>query len=178
MRVLAFAASNSSQSINRQLAEYAATLVPHAEIEHLDIHDYEMPIYRMDREEESGIPQLAHDFLARIGTVDAVIISFAEHNGNYTAAFKNLFDWCSRIGRDVWQNKKMALLSTSPGGRGGMSVLEIAAAAAPRFGGDVVGHLSIPSFGENFDTGAGRLANAELDAQLKALIEKLAEGFI
>ncbi|MEL6738757.1 MAG: NAD(P)H-dependent oxidoreductase [Pseudomonadota bacterium] len=174
MRLLAFAASNSSKSINRQLVRYAASLVEGAEIDDLDIHDFEMPIYRSDREEESGIPQMAHDFLARIGQADAIIISFAEHNGNYTAAFKNLFDWCSRLGRDVWQSKPMILLSTSPGGRGGKSVLEIASAAAPRFGGEVIGTLSVPSFGESFDAGAGKLVDEELDAQLRELAAKLA----
>ena len=173
MRLLAFAASNSSKSINRQLVRYAASLVEGAEIDDLDIHDFEMPIYRSDREEESGVPQLAHDFLARVGDADAIIISFAEHNGNYTAAFKNLFDWSSRLGRDVWQSKPMILLSTSPGGRGGKSVLEIASAAAPRFGGEVLGTLSVPSFGESFDTATGALADKELDAQLRELAAKL-----
>jgi NAD(P)H-dependent FMN reductase len=173
MRILAFSASNSSTSINRRLVEYAASLADGAEVEMLDIHDYEMPLYRADREEADGIPQLAHDFLARVGAVDAIIISFAEHNGIYTAAFKNLFDWCSRVGREVWQGKRMLLLATSPGGRGGQGVLEFAANAMPRFGGDVVGHLSVPSFGENFDSAAGRLTNTDLDAELRALMAKL-----
>lgn len=172
MRILAFAASNLSVSINRQLAEYAASLAEGAEVETLDVHDYEMPLYRHDREEESGIPQAAHDFLARIGAVDVLIISFAEHNGNYTAAFKNLFDWCSRVGRDVWQGKRMLLLSTSPGGRGGASVMEIASASMPRFGAEVVGQLSVPSFGASFQD--GRLTDAALDEELRALVAKLA----
>ncbi|MEM7781221.1 MAG: NAD(P)H-dependent oxidoreductase [Pseudomonadota bacterium] len=175
MRILAFAASNSSVSINRQLVNYAASLAEGAEVETLDIHDYEMPLYRHDREVADGIPQTAHDFLARVAAVDALIISFAEHNGAYTAAFKNLFDWCSRVGREVWQGKKMVLLATSPGGRGGQGVLGSAAANMPRFGGDVVGHLSVPSFGESFDTGAGKLTDALLDAELRTLIAKLAD---
>ncbi|MEM7701490.1 MAG: NAD(P)H-dependent oxidoreductase [Pseudomonadota bacterium] len=173
MRLLVFAASNSSKSINRQLARYAASLVKGAQIDDLDIHKFEMPIYRMDREEESGIPQLAHDFLERIGKADAIIVSFAEHNGLYTAAFKNLFDWCSRVGREVWQGKPMILLSTSPGGRGGKGVMDVASDSAPRFGGEVIGTLSVPSFGQNFDSGAGKLLDAELDAELRALVDKL-----
>jgi len=173
MRILAFAASNSSTSINRQLVEYAASLAEGAEVMLLDIHDYEMPLYRSDREQADGIPQLAHDFLAQVGEADAIIISFAEHNGIYTAAFKNLFDWCSRLGMNVWQGRKMLLLSTSPGGRGGKSVLEFAADSMPRFGGEVVGHMPVPSFGENFDTQKGRLTNAELDAELRALVARL-----
>lgn len=173
MRILAFAASNSGASINRQLAQYAASLADGAEVQTLDIHDFEMPLYQPAREEEGGIPALAHDFLARIGAADALIISFAEHNGAYTAAFKNLFDWCSRVGREVWQGKPMLLLATSPGARGGQSVLEFAVGAAPRFGGNVVGHMCVPSFGSNFDEDAGSLTDADLDAQLRALVTTL-----
>ncbi len=172
-RILAFAASNSSKSINRQLVNYAATLIDGVEVETLDIHDYEMPLYRSDREEADGIPQLAHDFLARMAAVDGVLVSFAEHNGAYPAAFKNLFDWCSRIQREFWQNKPVVVLATSPGGRGGKSVLEFAVSAAPRFGAEVVGHLSVPSFYENFDSESGALTNAELDAELRGLVRTL-----
>lgn len=174
MRVLAFSASNSSVSINRNLVEFAASLVGgEHEVETLDIHDYEMPIYRHDREEADGIPQLANDFLARIGAVDAIIISFAEHNGNYTAAFKNLFDWCSRVRPDVWQNKRMLLLATSPGQRGGRSVLDIATAAVPRFAGEVVGRMTVPNYNDNFDEDAGKLTDDDLDEELRGLVAKL-----
>ena len=172
-RILAFAASNSSRSINRQLVEYAASLIKDAEIETLDIHDYEMPLYRADREDSHGIPQLAHDFLARIGAADALLISFAEHNGAYSAAFKNLFDWCSRVGREVWQGKPMVLLSTSPGPGGGMRSLSIAASAAPHFGGEVVGTMAVPKFSEAFDTEAGCLRDEALVAAMKELVAKL-----
>ncbi|MEO1219742.1 MAG: NAD(P)H-dependent oxidoreductase [Pseudomonadota bacterium] len=176
MRILAFAASNSGVSINRRLVEYAASLAEGCDVETLDIHDYEMPLYRHDREEESGIPQLAHDFLAKVGAADALIISFAEHNGAYTAAFKNLFDWCSRIGREVWQGKPMLLLATSPGGRGAKGVLEFAVANMPRFGGKVTGHLSMPSFGESFDTGEGKMNDKNLDAELRRLVAELVKA--
>lgn len=176
MKILAFAASSSSVSINRQLAEYAASLAEECEVETLDIHDYEMPLYRHDREEEGGIPQLAHDFLAKIGEADALIVSFAEHNGAYTAAFKNLFDWCSRVGREVWQGKPMLLLATSPGGRGGKGVLEFAVGAVPRFGGNLVGHLSVPSFESNFDAIAGRLSDPDLDTELRKLVGELVQA--
>lgn len=172
-RILAFAASNSSTSINRQLVNYAASLLEDAEVETLDIHDFEMPLYRADREVDEGIPQLAHDFLARIAAVDALLISFAEHNGAYSAAFKNLFDWCSRVGRDVWQGKPMVLLSTSTGAGGGMRSLSIAASAAPHFGGEVVGTLAVPKFGEAFDVEAGCLKDEVQIAALKELVAKL-----
>ena len=172
-KILAFAASNSSVSINRQLVNYAASLLENVEIETLDIHDFEMPLYRHDREEEGGIPGLAHDFLARIAAADALLISFAEHNGSYSAAFKNLFDWCSRIGREVWHNKPMVLLSTSPGPGAAGRVLGIAETAAPHFGGNVLATLAVPKFYEAFDSETGKLTDPELDGALREVLSKL-----
>ncbi len=48
-------------------------------VETIDLNDYEMPIYSIDRQNDGGIPQLAHDFFDKIGEADAVLISFAEH---------------------------------------------------------------------------------------------------
>lgn len=118
MKVLAFAASSSRESINKKLVTYAASLLDGVEVEVLDLNDYEMPLFSVDKEKELGQPDLAKAFLAKIGESDAIIISFAEHNGSYSAAYKNLFDWCSRITVKVYQGKPMVMLSTSPGGRG------------------------------------------------------------
>ncbi|MFT6901054.1 MAG: chromate reductase [Colwellia sp.] len=52
MKIIAFAASSSRQSINKQLVSYAASLVENAQVEVLDINDYEMPLYSADREAE------------------------------------------------------------------------------------------------------------------------------
>jgi chromate reductase, NAD(P)H dehydrogenase (quinone) len=95
-----------------------------------------------------------------------VIISFAEHNGSYSAAYKNLFDWCSRLGQKIFQDKPLVLLSTSPGARGGASVLAAATSSASFFAGQVRATLSIPSFHDNFDVERGVLKNEELRAKL------------
>ena len=173
MKLLAFAASNSKQSINKQLATYATTLLEGADVEVLDLNDYELPLFSVDREKELGQPALAKAFLLKIASSDAVIISFAEHNGSYSAAYKNLFDWCSRIGSKVFQDKPLVFLSTSPGARGGASVLAAATASAPYFAGRVQASLSIPSFNENFDVERGILINEELNAQLIEAVGRL-----
>jgi NAD(P)H-dependent FMN reductase len=173
MKILAFAASNSSKSINRQLIRYATSMLNSAEVEIIDIHDYEMPLFSEDREAELGHPQQAHDFRRKIGDCDAVVISFAEHNGSYTAAWKNLFDWASRIDRDVFQGKKMVYLATSPGPGGGANVLAQATASAPHFAGDVTASLSVPDFYDNFDSDNSRIKNATLDAELIAVMQSL-----
>ena len=178
MRLLAFAASNSSQSINKQLVAYATTLLGDelagpTTVTTIDLHDYEMPIYSIDRELAAGIPQPALDFFAEVGRADAVLISFAEHNGFYTAAYKNLFDWASRIDMKVYQGKPAVLLSTSIGAGGGRNVLDTAVRSGQFFGYDVKASLAIPSFHDNFDPATTRLTNAELDDQLREALSTL-----
>jgi chromate reductase len=175
MKILAFAASNSKKSINKQLVTYAASLVDGAEVEVLDLNDYELPLFSEDREEELGHPELAKAFLSKIAASDALMISFAEHNGSYSAAWKNLFDWSSRMGKKVFQDKPMVLLSTSPGARGGASVLAAATNSAPFFAGHVKASLAIPSFYENFDVERGTLRNEELNTRLIEAVSQLRE---
>ncbi len=115
MKLLAFAATNSQQLINRALVTYAASQVNADEVEILDLNDFEMAIYSIDRENTSGIPEQAQLFFDKIGQADAVLISFAEHNGTYTAAYKNIFDWASRINQKFYQQKPVIMLATSPG---------------------------------------------------------------
>jgi len=173
MKVLTFAASNSQKSINKDLIRYASTLLPDSDVEFLDINDYEMPIYSSDREEAHGIPESASRFLDKIAQADALIISYAEHNGNFTAAYKNLFDWASRKNREVYQHKPMIMLSTSPGAGGAKNVLSLAVTSAQYFAGKVVASLSVPEFFKNFDRDKGVLTNKNLVAQLKKTLAAL-----
>lgn len=173
MKVIAFAASSSKQSINKQLVTYAAGLVENAEVEILDLNDYELPLFSVDKEAELGQPALAKAFLEKLASADALVISFAEHNGNYSAAWKNLFDWCSRIEQKIFQKKPVILLSTSPGDRGGASVLEIAVNSVPRFAADVRGSMSLPAFYDNFDQENQQIINPALDQQLRRLMAEL-----
>jgi len=174
MKIIAFAATTSTQSINKMLVTYVANLVPNAEVEILDLNDYQLPLFSEDVEKEVGQPQAATDFLAKLANGDALIVSFAEHNGLYSAAYKNLFDWCSRqAGRNIYHGKPMLLLATSTGARGGQSVLELATSASPRFGGDVRASVSVPLFDESFDRTNLSIINNEINAELKLAIEAL-----
>lgn len=159
--------------MNKKLATYAASLVKNANIEILDINDYEMPIFSEDREKALGQPQQARDFYKKIGEADIIFISYAEHNGSYTAAFKNLFDWTSRIDMKVYQNKKMVILATSPGPGGASTVLSAALNSAPHFAANVIGSLSVPSFYENFNSETNKLTNNSLIQSLENIINKL-----
>ena len=175
MKILAFAATSSTKSINHQLVRYAANQIEGVETELLNINDYELPLFSEDREAELGQPELAKKFLDKIGNSDAIIISFAEHNGSYTVAYKNIFDWASRINPKVFQNKPMVLLATSPGPGGASSVLAAATASAPFFDGVVKASLSVPSFYDNFDSKQGCINNDEISTQILKTVNSLLE---
>ncbi|MRX39823.1 NADPH-dependent FMN reductase [Flavobacterium sp. LC2016-23] len=171
MKIIAFGGSNSKHSINKKLATYAAGLFENAEVEVLDLNDYAMPLFSVDLEKEIGQHELAKAFLKKMEGADILVISLAENNASYSAAFKNLFDWSSRIVKDVFQQKPMLLLATSPGARGGASVLEIANNALPRYGAQIKGTFSLPAFNANFDLEENKISNAELDKELKDIIK-------
>jgi len=177
MKILGFAGSNSSKSINKALVTFVASCFKGHEIEILDLNNYEMPIYKMDREKENGIPQLAFDFAMKIDGCDFLIVSLAEHNGAYSTAFKNIFDWVSRIPiRKAFGDKPMLLMASSSGARGGTSVLEIAKSRMPRSGGNVLETFSLPNFYENFDSTKG-IINEELRLQLESKIKSVKAYF-
>lgn len=173
MKVLAFGTSNNKNSINKKLALYTAQQISDADVTLIDIHDFEMPIFSEEREKETGIPKHAQDFYQAIGDADTIIISFAEYNGSYTSAYKNLFDWTSRINMQVFQNKPVIMLSTSPGPGGAASVLAAAQASAPYFAADVKGAVSLPNFFDSFDTEAGIVTDETFNQKLNEIINTL-----
>lgn len=173
MKIIAFAGSNSSESINKKLATYASSLFENAEVEVLDLNEYEAPLFSVDIESEIGQAEEAQLFLQKLKSATILVVSLAENNGNYSTAFKNIMDWCSRIEKEIFQNKPMLLMATSPGARGGKSVLEIAENNLPRYGADIKAVFSLPSFNENFDIESNKISNEGLELELKQSVEKL-----
>ncbi len=169
MRVLAFGASAARQSINKTFAHYTAQQLGASSLNLFDLSSLDLPLYTVDVEREKGIPQAVKDFYAEIAAADLLLISLAEHNGTYTTAFKNLFDWLSRHQSKNFADKPMLLLSTSPGGRGGKGVMEAALVRFPIHGGRIVASFSLPNFGTNFSLEAG-VTDAALAAEYAAAI--------
>lgn len=172
MKIIAFGASYSRSSINSQFAAYAAQQIGGGTVEVLDLNAYPLPLFTVDVEAETGHPQSARDFVAKLEEADLLVISMGEHNGSYEAAFKNLFDWASRIKLHLFEQKKVLLLSTAPGARGGISVLQAAMDRFPRHGAEIVGHFSLPNFGQNFTREQGIL-NEELRAAFFGVIHDI-----
>ena len=173
-KIIAFAGSNSKNSINKQLVTYVASHIKTIDSQVLDLNDFELPLYGIDYEIEHGVPDNAQKFLDLIKSSDGIVLSLAEHNGNYSAAFKNIFDWMSRLDGKVWNNKPMFLMASSPGGRGGATVLEIAKNSFPRMGATIVADFSLPSFQNNFSE--KELLDTDLNDKMNIEINKFEEA--
>jgi len=145
-----------------------------ASVEVLDVNDYEMPIFSEDREKELGQHETAKRFLEKIRKADFLIIAYAEHNGSFTAAYKNLLDWTSRIEHKIFQDKPTLMLATSLGA--GASVLNLAERAAPYFGANVRAVVSVPNFHENFDISGEQVTNPEIRRKLQTAVRFLVES--
>jgi len=169
MKILAFAGSTSSTSINRELVKFVLKDFQDEEINLIDLNDFTMPVFSVDLEKK-GFPDEAHNFLKKIEECDVIICSLAEHNRSYSSAFKNVFDWSSRINVKVFQNKPMLLMSTSPGGYGGGNVMNTAKTFFPQFAADIKDTFSLPKFYENFDLESG-VINPDMLKELKDKIE-------
>ncbi len=174
-KILVFAGSNSKKSINKQLATYAVSLLKNSEYYVLDLNDFPLPLFSVDLQKETGFPDNALEFYNHIKNCKGIVLSLAEHNGSYTAAFKNLFDWLSRIEPKTWQNKPMLLLSTSPGKRGAKSVMETALTRFPFHDAEIIESFSLPNFQEKFNH--NEITDSGFSNQLKKAVEKF-ESFI
>ncbi len=82
--VIVFAGSSSRKSINKELANYAASLLDEVQFQLLDLNDFPLPLFSVDVEQEVGFPKAAQDFLTILKHSDGILLSLAEHNGSYT----------------------------------------------------------------------------------------------
>jgi len=134
------------------------------------LNDYELPLYGLDLENDSGIPENAITFYNKLKNSDGIILSLAEHNGAYASVFKNLFDWLSRIESGFFNEKPLLLMATSPGARGGQSVLEIAKDRFPRHKANIIATFSLPSFNDNFSNDG--ITNTTLNSEFNNAIKQ------
>lgn len=148
-KILAFAGSNSSTSINHKLITHVAERIHSHEVKVIKLREYDIPMYSIDLEKERGIPTDIRVLKNLIEEHDALIISVNEHNGTVSAFFKNIIDWLSRVDRSFLTGKHILLMSTSPGARGAAAALEYSKHMLPRFGGKIIQSFSFPAFKDN-----------------------------
>jgi chromate reductase, NAD(P)H dehydrogenase (quinone) len=130
MKVLVFAGSTRSGSFNRKLAREVAGMARErgAEVTHLELGDYEIPMYNADLEAK-GTPPDVMKLKQVFYEHPAWIVCTPEYNASYPALVKNTLDWLSSpVKTDpVWNDdfrfsrgKVVGVLSASPGALGGL----------------------------------------------------------
>ena len=171
--VLAFSGSFSQQSINHLLIENAVGKLEQITAQTIRLKDFEAPMYTKEREQQDGIPPTISMLRQKFDAVDGFIISVPEYNSSLAAGFKNTMDWLSRMEGKIFQDKPVLLMATSPGGRGGQSVLNHLSGILPFWGAVVFGPFSLPKFNENF-TDAG--LEQPYASQLQELIREFEQA--
>ena len=147
-RILAFSGSNHSKSINQQLVNYTASLITDIEVEVLDVSQWNIPIYSIDMD-PNQTPDEITNLIELIQNHNGFIISSPEHNGSTPAFFKNIIDWLSRRSKNVFENKPILLMSTSPGKTGGANNRKLLEHLLPYLGANITATFSLPSFRQN-----------------------------
>ncbi|UJH92210.1 NAD(P)H-dependent oxidoreductase [Antarcticibacterium sp. 1MA-6-2] len=171
-KILAFAGSNSSTSINHTFLTHVVDRIQGHEIKILKLREFDIPIYSIDLEKERGIPTDIRILKNLIDEHDALVISVNEHNGTVSAFFKNIIDWLSRMDRSFLTGKHILLMSTSPGARGAAAALDYTKHMLPRFGGKIIQSFSFPSFKDNLED--GKIQNEVLDMGIEDVLTTFA----
>jgi chromate reductase, NAD(P)H dehydrogenase (quinone) len=130
-RILVFAGSIRTGSFNASLAALAAKelVLAGADVTHISLQDFPMPIYDGDLEASSGPPENAIKLKRMMMTHAGVFIASPEYNASVTPLLKNTLDWISRVrdGKETplaaYKNRIFALGSASNGRFGGMRSL-------------------------------------------------------
>ena len=172
-KILAFAGSNSSRSINAKLINTITSELSGVEITTISLTDYPLPIYSEDLEQDVGFPDELSRLLEVIKGHDGLIISVNEHNGSISAFFKNVLDWLSRIEYKFLAGKKVLLFSASPGRRGALSALEYTKGVLPRYDAEIVDSMTFPSFRENYSIEDQKVSNPEMAETIQQKIATL-----
>ena len=181
-KILAFAGSARSGSLNKQLIGVAARAATAGggEVTLIDLRDYPLPVYDGDLEAAEGIPANAKKLKALFIEHQGLLIASPENNASVSALLKNTIDWISRQDGDVsglvpYQNKVAGLLTASPSVRGGVRGIPHLRAILDALGVLVLpGHVGIPHADKAFGP-EGSLLDARQQSAVAALGERLVD---
>jgi NAD(P)H-dependent FMN reductase len=127
-KILVFAGSVRSGSLSGKLAALAAKEIAllDADVTHISLADYPLPIYDGDIEETKGVPDNATRLARLIAANSGVFIATPEYNNSLPPLLKNTVDWVSRLrhtGTIPYRHKVYGIGSTSDGHIGGARAL-------------------------------------------------------
>ena len=182
--LLAFAGSARKESFNKKLVKIAVegAKAAGADVTYVDLQDYPMPLFNQDLEEAEGLPETVHQFKALMKSHQGFLIACPEYNSSITPLLKNTIDWTSRsepgekpMSLSCFRGKVAAIMSTSPGGLGGLRGLSHVRAILESIGVIVLpDQKAISGAYQAFDE-MGNLKDEKQQIAIKSLGSKLSE---
>ena len=175
LKVLVFAGSLRTESLNRKLALLAAGVARQngATVDLASMRDFDVPAYDGDIDLAQGIPSGAQELQRRLTGNDAFIIASPEYNASMPGVLKNLIDWTSRLRPQPFDERHGFLMSASPslaGGNRGLWALRMP-----------LEHLGSRIFPDMFSLSMAHKAFAGddlVDSALRARLEKSLQAFL
>lgn len=175
-RILVFAGSLRTASLNKQLARLAAdgVRVAGGEATSIDLRDYALPLYDGDIEAKEGLPENARKLKAIFKAHQGLIIACPEYNGAITAVLKNTLDWISRqdgseSGAVPYEGKIAGLCGATPGQFATLRSMDMVRHVLMQLGTTVLARrVGVPRANEAFDA-QGQLKDPKLAGALQGL---------
>jgi len=181
-RIIAFAGSTRTASLNKMLLRLAAEDVKNAggEVTLVDLRDLPMPLYDGDLEASEGPPPNATTLYELMTQHQGLLLACPEYNSSITGVLKNAIDWVSRPREGepplaAFAGKVAALMSASPGGFGGLRGLVHVRSILGNIGVTVIpNQVAVPIALDAFDAD-GRLKDERLAGHIAGLTKDLVE---
>jgi len=183
VKLLFLAGSARKDSYNKKLVKEAVVIARElgADVTHIDLKDFPMPIYDGDLEAETGLPENAKKLKQLFIEHAGFFIASPEYNSSISPLLKNSLDWISRKHEKdeadlvAFKGKVAGLCATSPGGGGGLRGLVPLRMMLGNIGVIVTpSQLSIPfadkAFGEN-----GQLVDEKQKNIFKNVVKQFVE---
>ncbi len=137
--IFTLAGSNSSQSINQEVAK---VLAKNLCCFYYDTRRIDIPVFNRDKSFESEILNL-YNLMCEY---EYIVLVLPEYNGNFSSFFKNIVDELSIKNKMFFQNKKVFIVTATPGSKAGVGVRKIAHTTFEYFGATVIGTYGIGEY--------------------------------
>lgn len=175
MRLLAISGSLRRDSHNSALLRAAAQLLP-PDVE-LSVHEALREIPPFDEDGLEPRPAPVQRLWDEVAAADAVLVSTPEYNHSIPGQLKNALDWLSRpLVESPLKRKPAAVVGASTGLFGAVWAQAEARKVLGAIGADVLDReLPVPMADSQFSP-EGRLADADLEAELRATLVALVEA--
>ncbi|MFD9129838.1 NADPH-dependent FMN reductase [Kitasatospora sp. NPDC059571] len=173
-RIVFISGSLRAQSLNTAAVATVRGLLEAAGADHTadQLQLGELPFYDFDVEQADS-SEAVRDARALVASADAVVISTPSYNGQFPGVLKNALDWLSRpYGESALTGMPVAVLSASPGPRGGGDAQPVLVDVLRRSGARVVEHETV-ALGKAGDLLGedGRYSDPEALAALESLLK-------